>query len=113
MKRKVESRGNYLIIDGDYYVPDKVIEDGSFNTSEIKWKQVNMKASEKMIERIAEKLKNELSPKLVIADALRATDTETLRRLDRKMKQKTAPKIRTEKHCVRMDIGGVKLPIRG
>jgi hypothetical protein len=112
MKRKVESKGNYLVIDGDYYVPSLPVEDGSFETGEWKWRKVNFKKTSRIINRIADKLKCELSPKLVIADALRAVDEETLKRIDKKLKQKTAPKIKTEKHCVRMDIGGVKLPIR-
>jgi hypothetical protein len=111
--RKVESKGGFLIIDGDYYTIDTPNEDGNFDTGEMKWKKVDKEKIEKIVDEIAEKLKDALDPKVVIRDALFDLSTKDLKKLTVKLiKEKAKPRITVKKHCVQMKVGGVKIYIR-
>jgi hypothetical protein len=111
--KKVESKGNFLIIDGYYYVVDEPNDDNDFDTGEWKWRRVDRKKLDKMVKRIAKKLKTSLDPEIVLRDALVMLPEKDLDRLDKKLfKTIKKPKITVTKHCVLMKVDNIEIPIR-
>jgi hypothetical protein len=108
--RRVEMKGHFLVIDGDYYIA-QVNEDGDFDTGAFKFRRIEREKIDKMVKTIAEKLKGSLDPEIVLKDALMELPEKDLKKLTLKL-VKEKPKITVRKHCVQMKVGGVKIYIR-
>ncbi len=110
---KMEQDGNLLRIGNKWY-EFVTNTDGDFRTGTHILVEVNKKKIDKQIELITNKLFSFINPKIVLKDALKDVPEKQLNKLYFKLKNnkmKVKPKI--EKHCVRMKVAGINIPIRG
>jgi len=111
---KITKKGSYLIMDGKWYIFNKPIEDGNWNTAD--WDMTEIKKPKELnekIERIAKEIFESLDREVVLKDALFAMTPIEIETIYHKLfKNKKPPKPKMHKGCVDLDVGGVKIPIR-
>ena len=109
---EIEKDANFLRI-GDKWYKFAANDDDDFRTGQHVLVEVDKERFDKKVEKITEVLFSSVDPKLVMKDALKdlvEEELDTLLRYIKKHKGKLQPKIR--KHCIQMEIAGVKIPIR-
>jgi len=107
--KKIEKKYSYLVIDGEYYTLDQ--KDGK--PSFVKIAKSKVRAIEKKVERIAERMKEGLDSKAVLVEALMNLDIKDIDKMENllfKSKRKYKPVTRKH-HCVDMKVGRMIIPI--
>ena len=108
----MEKDGNFIRI-GDKWYAFMTNDDGDFRTGEHTLIEVDKARFDRKIEQITAVLFSSIDPKLVMKDALKdllEDELDKILKYIKKHKGKIQPKIR--KHCIQMEVGGVKIPIR-
>jgi hypothetical protein len=111
-KIRIEKDGNFVRIGTKWYA-FRANDDGDFRTGDHVLVEIDKKRYDKRVDAITERLFSFVNPKLVMKDALKDMMEEELIQLERHIKKcKGKLKVTTRKHCIQMEVGGVKIPIR-
>jgi hypothetical protein len=111
---KITKKGNYLIMNGKWYVFNIPIQDGDFNTGD--WEMTEVKKPKELnekINKITEEIFESLDREIIMKDALFDMTPIEIEVIYQKLfKNKRKPKLKMKKHCIQLDVGGIGIPIR-
>jgi len=112
MKKILEKKYKYIVVDGEYY--EWGSEDGKPILKKVS--KAKIKGMEKICEKIAHKIKEGLNAEVLLKEILMTNlsekDLKKLHKLLFESKRKYKPKTR-EHHCVDMTVGRFIIPLAG
>lgn len=107
---KVEKIGNFLIIDGEYYLPVK--QEYGKDSQKLKFVKVDKKEF-KLVKKLAKKLAKNINAEQILIDALAETPPKVLHSIDKTLfKKRVKPKVIQRHGCIDLKIGKEIVAIR-
>lgn len=107
---KVEKIGNFLIINGEYYIP-KTLEHGT-KSQKLEFKKVKKKEFD-LVRKLAKRLAKNINAEQIMVDTLAETNPVVLHNIERDLdSKKKKPKVIQRHGCIDMKIGKTVLSIR-
>jgi len=106
---KVEKIGNFLIIDGQYYIPKR--QEFGKGSQKLNFRKVPKKEFD-LVRKLAKKLAKNISAEQIMVDVLAETPQRVLHNIEKNVFKKKKVKILQRHGCIDMKIGDDVIPIR-